>query len=115
MRTHPRVTLRRRTDPGVSTPDLDDFEPYVGDVFVADFGDDGTLDLELIEAVHRPTGNELDTSFSLVFRGPLDRVFEQTTVPVRHTSVGELAIFLVPIAEDTDGRRYEAVFTRIAE
>lgn len=91
---------------------LDDFAPHVGDTFVADFGDDGTLDLTLAEAEVQSTGNDHDEAFSLVFRGPLDNVFEQATVPILHESVGALDIFLVPVADVDDGRLYQAIFTR---
>ena len=47
---------------------LDDFAPHVGDTFVADFGDEGTLDLTLAEAEVQPTGNDHDEAFSLIFR-----------------------------------------------
>lgn len=91
---------------------LDKVEPHVGEVFVADFGEQGTVDLVLIEAAARPTGNANDSAFSLVFRGPLDRVFEQGSIDLSHASIGREHIFLVAVGESEAGRLYEAVFTR---
>lgn len=48
--------------------------------------------------------------FSLVFRGPAEPALAQAIQPLRHPRLGTLALFLVPIGADGDGRRYEAVF-----
>jgi hypothetical protein len=80
----------------------------------------GTVELTLLEAVGRgeppePSGRP-DAApaprqpFSLVFAGPLDPQLPQATYALAHERLGELAIFLVPIARDADGVRYEAVF-----
>ena len=95
--------------------ELEHFVALVGDTFTADFGDEGSLDLELTEATERPTGNPGDRAFSVVFRGPADRVFDQTMVELRHDVLGIHHIFLVPIAHGEDGRLYEAVFTRLGD
>jgi hypothetical protein len=49
--------------------------------------------------------------FALTFRGPLDRPIDQGTYALAHAELGGFEIFIVPIAEDDDGRLYEAVFT----
>ena len=49
-------------------------------------------------------------SFSLLFRGAPEPVFAQQTVTLRHPTIGEQAIFVTPIAADTGGVTYEAVF-----
>ena len=94
--------------------ELEDFQPLVDDTFVADFGADGTLELTLVEAADVPTGNDHDTAFSLLFRGPMDPVFQQSLVPLVHESFGSAELFLVAVGEDESGRLYEAVFTRLA-
>lgn len=66
----------------------------------------------LTEAVERPSrgGREGRAPFSLVFTGPGDIVVEQGTLWMSHPNIGTLPIFLVPIGETADSRRYEAVF-----
>lgn len=48
--------------------------------------------------------------FSIVFRGPVEPVLPQRIYRLEHAELGELELFLVPIAQDADGTRYEAVF-----
>lgn len=101
--------------PAMGTADLqlDHFQALVGETFVADFGDDGTLELELTEAVERPTGSHDGIAFALLFRGPTDPTFRQAMVPVTHDAVGAHHLFLVAVGESDAGREYEAVFTRL--
>ena len=94
---------------------LEHFEPLVGETVVADFGEQGTLDLVVTEAEAKPTGNPNDIAFSVLFRGPADRVFDQGLVSCSHPSIGEHPLFLVPISHDDSGRVYEAIFTRILD
>lgn len=51
--------------------------------------------------------------FSLVFRGPLDQPLEQYLYPMAHETMGAEDLFLVPIAREADGYRYEAVFNNL--
>ena len=48
--------------------------------------------------------------FSLLFRNTSPIMFPQKTYRMRHASIGELGIFLVPVARDRDGFLYQAVF-----
>lgn len=48
--------------------------------------------------------------FSLVFRGPGDRVLPQRIYRLAHDELGEFEFFLVPIGPDREGMRYEAIF-----
>jgi uncharacterized protein DUF6916 len=50
--------------------------------------------------------------FSLRFRGDREKVFPQRIYPMKHDAIGELELFLVPIARDDSGTFYEAVFNR---
>jgi hypothetical protein len=78
----------------------------------------GAIDLELIEARtigegHRPDSPGIRRqAFSLIFRGPLDRLLPQGTYPIQHPTMGTLEIFLVPLGPDGDTKlhRYQAVF-----
>lgn len=49
--------------------------------------------------------------FSIYFSGPRDVLVKQGTYPLRHEQLGELAMFIVPVAQAVDGFEYEAVFT----
>jgi hypothetical protein len=75
--------------------------------------DDGQLDLELIETTDLGPAAAVaarSRAFSLVFRGPRERVLPQETHRLKHDAFGEIEIFLVPIGPDESGMRYEAVF-----
>jgi hypothetical protein len=51
--------------------------------------------------------------FSLRFRGDRDQIFPQRIYPIKHDSMGDFDLFLVPIARDETGTFYEAVFNRM--
>ena len=53
--------------------------------------------------------------FSLVFRGPLDQPLAQGLYPMAHETMGTESLFLVPIAREVDGFRYEAVFNNLVQ
>jgi hypothetical protein len=93
----------------------DDFDPFVGDGFELELGDDRTLPLELVssDALSSATVERATRApFSLTFRSPGElRHAPQRIYTVRHARLGPLAIFLVPIGPDEAGMRYEAVFT----
>ena len=89
---------------------LEDFQPLVGQSFALHLAD-GTLGLVLEEA--RAHGDEPyirggRIPFSLTFRGPLR--LPQAIYRLEHAAFGPLDIFIVPIAADAAGVRYEAVF-----
>ena len=48
--------------------------------------------------------------FSLLFKGTTQTVLPQGIWRMRNAALGELDIFLVPIARDPDGTIYQAVF-----
>jgi hypothetical protein len=48
--------------------------------------------------------------YSLVFRGPLEQPMQQGLYPISHEKMDVGDLFLVPIAREDDGFRYEAVF-----
>jgi hypothetical protein len=49
--------------------------------------------------------------FSLLFRGPGDTLLPQSIRTLAHDELGDLDIFLVPVAQEADGYRYQAVFS----
>ena len=76
-------------------------------------GDGGVVDLKLTSVDVRdpapPDGGR--QGFSLVFEGPAEPLLPQQTYQVANAEIGELEIFLVPIGQDAESTRYEAVFS----
>lgn len=73
---------------------------------------DGEVDFVLVEAQPLPAGapGALRAPFSLVFHNTSVLLFPQQQYPMRHPRLGELNIFVVPIARNRDGFLYQAVF-----
>ena len=84
------------------------FSPLVGSEFVTEWG---PLVLDsLVEQAPTP-GAPRAQPFSLLFVGPPGGHLPQQIYGLRHSAVGELHIFLVPIGPRSDGRpQFEAVF-----
>ena len=53
--------------------------------------------------------------YSLVFRGSLEQPLQQGLYPISHEKMGNHDLFLVPIAREADGFRYEAVFNNLVQ
>ena len=76
------------------------------------------LELELTEVkgylskAHEQSGME---RFSAYFHGPGDRYLPQRVYTLEHDVMGAFELFLVPIARDEKGFRYEAVFNYFKE
>jgi hypothetical protein len=89
---------------------VDAFSGRVGDRFV--LGADGqTYELALVECSRLGQAALERQPFSLVFLGPREPVLPQQIYPLSHDDLGRIDLFLVPIAQDEDGTRYEAIFT----
>lgn len=82
--------------------------------FLMHYGDSQTAELELI-SVTDVGSSPRQAQFSLVFKGPLQGPAAQNIFTLEHEKLGALDLFLVPIARDKDGIRYEAVFNRMLE
>jgi len=97
---------------------VSDFTRHSTATFRVRLNDNETLDLELIEArpigeSRRPTRPGMrEQAFSLIFRGPSDRLLPQRIYPIEHPEHGSLAIFLVPLGPEGDpgGLHYQAIF-----
>lgn len=57
-----------------------------------------------------PAPNLARAPFSLLFRNTSPVLFPQQTYVMRHASLGEVGIFLVPVAQEREGFLYQAVF-----
>ena len=92
----------------------DDFSAQLNSSFSVS-GAEPTIELELIE-VSDVVAEKLEHGqaepFSAVFRhNGSEGVLEQATYGLNHQSLGELAVFLVPIGPDPEGMCYEAIYT----
>jgi hypothetical protein len=91
---------------------VDDFAATVDTPYALGAGGPETIELVLRSAtpgVATATGAPREP-FSLLFVGPADPVLPQATYVLTHATLGELAIFLVPVGRDAESVRYEAVF-----
>ncbi len=89
-------------------PGREAFTAQVGTTFAVEGL--GGLRLERVEAGPRGSGFE---QFALMFRGSRDPVGRQGTYRLVHAALGAFDIFLVPVGRDSDGTRYQAVFSRL--
>jgi hypothetical protein len=78
------------------------------------------IDTALVEVTEKglsdhqqPSAASHQERFSLVFRGPHDRLLQQGMYRLRHSQLGALELFLVPVGQDHEGLYYEAVFNRL--
>lgn len=69
------------------------------------------LILESVTELKNYSGTQTRTPFSLLFkdRSPA-AILPQQIYPLSHEDLGEMTIFLVPIAQDSTGVSYQAVF-----
>jgi hypothetical protein len=89
------------------------FAPHLNQVFRADNGPGGAVELELIEAKALPVRPGAPREpFSLIFRGPSGVPLEQTIYRLSHDELGELDLFLVPLGSegDPEGLHYQSLF-----
>ena len=76
------------------------------------------IELELTEVkgylskAHEQTGME---RFSAFFKGPREPYLPQRSYALEHERMGAFELFLVPVAKDENGFRYEAVFNYFKE
>lgn len=94
-------------------PTLATFTEFLGDRFRIGMEGERPLEVELIEArgllpaSANPARRE---SFSLIFLGPPRPLLPQRIYAFEHDVMGRLEIFIVPVARDDRGARYEAIF-----
>jgi hypothetical protein len=104
---------RGRLSPVLETFTHATFEPHVGESFRLHGGQESPVELVLVDASLLPALARAETRapFSVVFRGPSGAILPQAIYRLDHATIGTFDLFLVPIAEDAGGVRYEAVFT----
>ena len=86
---------------------------HLGQPFVPRPAEAEPLELSLAEV--RPLGKGRPGAardpFALLFRGPTEPVMPQATYRLAREGIGELDVFLVPVALTAESADYEAVFT----
>ena len=90
---------------------LEHFAARLNETFVA--SGDGNASFVLVEVrpLAAPTlQGMLRAPFSLLFRNCAPIMFTQKIYRMQHASLGEVGIFLVPVARDREGFLYQAVF-----
>lgn len=90
---------------------LDHFAGCVNETFHAALND-GDIEFVLVEARPLPASlpGAARVPFSLLFRNGAALLFPQQIYQMRHPRVGNVGIFLVPIAREREGFLYQAVF-----
>ena len=91
----------------------DTFAGRLGETF-RDVAADTAFELVQVEDLTERSGGVPEgqrAPFSLLFRAPDDHPPAQGMRALAHDGLGTLEIFLVPVARETDGLRYQAVFT----
>ena len=92
---------------------FEDFSDKVGGVFVV--RDDGVPDIALTLKQADPLNpaygmKGVRPPFSLIFLAADQHVLPQRLYRLEHERLGAMTIFLVPIAKDAEGVRYQATF-----
>jgi hypothetical protein len=75
-------------------------------------GPEGGLDLELIH-VSALQSTPRQQLFSILFRGASSGFLPQRTYTLQHARLGEMSLFLVPVAQEEGFFIYEAVFNHL--
>ena len=90
---------------------LEHFSGCVNETFHASLNE-GEIDFVLVEArsIPPPPGNHVRAPFSLLFRNTSSFLFPQQTYRMHHGRVGDVGIFLVPVAREREGFLYQAIF-----
>jgi hypothetical protein len=70
--------------------------------------------LKLTDVIER-TNTPRQETISLLFHGPVAPFVPQGIRRLKHSELGEMDIFLVPVGKEQDGFQYEAVFNRLLE
>ena len=90
---------------------LEQFASCLNETFHAALND-GEIEFVLVEARPLKTQlpDQLRAPFSLLFRNTALFLFPQQIYQMRHSRIGEVGIFLVPVARERDGFLYQAIF-----
>lgn len=89
---------------------LEHFAPTLNETYTASL-DGMQIEFVLVEARALPRGGgAMREPFSLLFRNTAAFLFPQQIYAMRHPALGDVGIFLVPIAQERGGFLYQAIF-----
>jgi hypothetical protein len=90
---------------------LDHFAGHVNETFPAALNE-GEVPFVLVEARGLPAqpSPAARAPFALLFRNASSFLFPQQIYRMRHPRLGEIGIFLVPVAREREGFLYQAIF-----
>jgi hypothetical protein len=90
---------------------LEHFAGCVNETFAACL-EEVEVPFVLVEArpLQQRVPNAMRAPFSLLFRNESSFLFPQQTYRMRHARIGEVGIFLVPVAQERAGFLYQAIF-----
>ena len=100
---------------------LQAFTPLLHAKFYAVLPDARRAELELVEveSIRNSSGNRragpglVQETFSLCFRGAPRESLPQTTYVLEQERLGRFELFIVPIGQENECLRYQAVFNRL--
>ncbi len=93
---------------------LTTFDGCIGSEFQIIENESPVCVLTLTEKLeHKKTARQ--ESFSLMFQGPLEPFLPQGMRRLRHATLGEMDIFLVPVAQGKGGFEYQSVFNLLLQ
>ena len=98
----------------------DTFEPFLDDMFDLRISPEELVEVSLVRVHEGPPLGPDDVDplifkparqpFSLWFKGPPGNILPQDTYVFTHETLGEFAVFMVPIAGNAEHVIYEVVF-----
>ena len=101
-------------------PDASKFNAHLNTQFSIFQSSTPLVHVQLVEVTEKgashgpqPWATPPQERFSVVFRGPRDKLLQQGTYHLQHTQLGTFDLFLVPVGRDHDGVYYEAVFNQL--
>ena len=90
---------------------LEHFAGCLNETFLADMqGMEAAFVLVEVKPLQGSLQGSHRAPFSLLFHNGSPVLFPQQTYRLRHPALGELDVFLVPVAQNRDGFVYQAVF-----
>ena len=90
----------------------EEFSKHLNTTFRIRLNPEQTLDAKLVGISEHMVSTRQDR-FAIVFQTSNDMLLAQGIAPFEHDQMGNFEIFIVPVARDEQGTRYEAVFNRI--
>jgi|SRR3984893_14060196 hypothetical protein len=93
----------------LATLKIEDFAPHRDQVFDMQTSD-GVVQLKLVKVDAAGASGRAGGAFSLLFAAPQGPWLPQAIYSIKHSSLGMMEIFLVPIGPLSGGNGYQAIF-----